>query len=104
MPAIAADERMNMEKAKVTTETVSATIKKEGKTIVDGIVVELNTTESSPAHKVLHGSFKVEFDRSLVPSFYQLILEDGRFHRIIVSGVRPQADQTLVDFLVVAEN
>ena len=67
-----------MEKAKTTTETVLATIKDKGKAIVDNTLVELNTIELTPTNKVLHGSFKVEFDKPVVPNFYQLVLKDGR--------------------------
>jgi len=92
-----------MEKAKTTTETVSGTIKENGKIILDKIMVELSTEEFSPKHKVLHGSFKAEFGRPLVPSFYELVLEDGRSYRIVIKGVHPRKEKVLAHFLVVPE-
>lgn len=100
-----AEERsVLVEKAKTTTETVSASIKENGKIILDKIEVEFNTAEFSPKHRVLHGSFKASFDRPLVPSFYQLVLEDGRSYRIVVKGVQPRGEKALAHFLVVPED
>ena len=93
-----------MEKAKTTTETVSATIKENGKIILDKIMVELRTEKYSSKHKVLHGSFKAGFERPLLPSFYQLVLEDGRSYRIVIKGVHPRKEKVLAHFLVVPED
>ena len=100
----AEERRVLVENAKTTTETVSATIKENGKIILDKIMVEFDTAEFSPRHKVLHGSFKADFDRPLVPSFYQLVLEDGRSYRIVIKGVHPRKEEVLAHFLVVPED
>ena len=89
-----------MEEAKTTTETVSATIKENEKTIVDEVMVELNI-------KTLYGSFRVSPDTPLAPGFYQLLLKDGRSYRIVVKGVHRRGGKApvpaLVRFLVVPE-
>ena len=96
-----------MEKAKTTTETVSGTIKENGKIILDEVMVELSTEKFSPKQKVLHGSFRLSLDTLLLPSFYQLVLEDGRSYRIVVKGVHRRGGKApvpaLVRFLVVPE-
>ena len=101
------DQSKTMEKAKITTERVSATIKENEKTIVDEVMVELNTAEFSSEHRVLHGSFKARLnkhlDRPLAPGFYQLLLKDGRSHRIVVKDIQPHRKKALVRFLVVPE-
>ena len=83
-----------------------AKIKENEKTIVDDVMVELTTEELSPKHKVLHGSFKAGFDRPLLPSFYQLVLEDRRSYRIVVKGLHQhsRSEKALVRFLVVPED
>ena len=95
-----------MEKAKTTTETVSATIKENEKTIVYETTVELNTEEYSPKHKVLHGSFRLSPDTLLLPSLYQLLLKDGRSYQIVVKGIHQsgRVQKRLVRFLVVPED
>ncbi len=96
-----------MEKAKTVTEVTLATIKENEKTIVDEVMVEFNTDEFSPKHKVLHGSFRLSPDTPLAPGFYQLLLKDGRSYRIVVKGIRRRGGKApvpaLVRFLVVPE-
>ena len=87
-----------MEKAKTVKEVTLATIKENGKTIVDEVVVELNT-------KTLYGSFKASPETPLTPGFYQLLLKDGRSYQIVVIGIhiRARGEKRLVRFLVVPE-
>jgi len=94
-----------MEKAKTVTEVTLATIKENKKTIIYETTVELKTEEYSPKHKVLHGSFRLSPDTFLLPSFYQLVLEDGRSYRIVVKGIHQSGREgkRLVRFLVVPE-
>lgn len=92
-----------MKTAKTTTETVSAAIEGNGKTILDKILILLNTDELSPKHKVMYGSFTAHLDRHLLPGFYRLLLEDGRSYRIVIKGVHPRREENLVRFLVVPE-
>ena len=94
-----------MEKAKTTIETVSASIKGNGKTIIYETTVELKTEEYSPKHKVLHGSFRLSPDTLLLPSLYQLLLKDGRSYLIAVKGIHQsgRVQKRLVRFLVVPE-
>ncbi len=94
-----------MEKAKTTTETARATVKENEKTIVDEVMVELKTTKFSPEHQILHGSLKLPSGTPLLPTFYQLVLEDGRSYRILVKGVHlsGRGEKRPVHFLVVPE-
>ena len=94
----AEERRVSVGKAKTTTETVSATIKENEKTIADEVMVELITEE-------LYGSIRMSPDTPLVPGFYQLLLKDGRSYRIVIKGVHPRGrgEKSLVRFLAVPE-
>ena len=95
-----------MEKAQTTRETARGTIKEGEKIILDNVEVELKTVEFSSEQKVLQGSFKITPDISnpLLPSLYELVLEDGCSYQIFVKGVYSRSRQmTLVRFLVVPE-
>jgi len=94
-----------MEKAKTVTEVTLATIKENKKTIIYETTVELKTEEYSPKHKELYGSFRLSPETLLLPSFYQLLLKDGRSYQIEVIGVHQSGREgkRLVRFLVVPE-
>jgi len=94
-------------------EKSQATLKSADKTVFENIEVEFSNIEYSPTHKVLRGSFNVtpEIGSSPLPGFYELVLKDGRSHKIVIMGLHPKRaypktkwdSTTLVDFVGAAE-
>ena len=69
-----------------------ATLKSSGTIIFENIEVEFSAVEYSSTRKVLRGSFNVtpEVGNPPLPGLYELVLNDGRSHQIVIMGLHPK--------------